>query len=363
MKFGCIDFSANHHSCEESAVHPQLEQNHANENLKQLKDDDLVTLTKSLVGEEVRITARVIECFEELERRRLYLELGYPSLFDYAVRALGYAESSAQRRIAAMRVIRELPELKAQVETGELKLTTLSRAYTFFRQEKKQDNDYSTAEKRYLLNQLKDQSSREVERTLASLNPACVPAERTRPVSATQTEIRFVADEQLLNDLQRLKDLWAHVEDDMSYSKLIQRMARLALEKCDPLRQKRGRKGSEAQATSGGTPSPGTSLPAPEVKLPKEEVMQQEDAKHEDISSQGPRFPSGNLRKEVWRRDQGMCAYEDPVTGKRCSTNYALQVDHIQPYCDGGVTVSHNLRLLCRAHNQHLARKGRPVRT
>jgi hypothetical protein len=47
----------------------------------------------------------------EIQVRRLYAEKGFASLFEYAVQGLGYSEAAAGRRIAAMRLLVDVPEI------------------------------------------------------------------------------------------------------------------------------------------------------------------------------------------------------------------------------------------------------------
>lgn len=44
----------------------------------------------------------------------------------------------------------------------------------------------------------------------------------------------------------------------------------------------------------------------------------------------------------------------DGVTGKRCSSRHALEINHMQPLALGGGDGISNLRLLCDAHNRFL---------
>ena len=69
-----------------------------------LSDQRLLERTKELAGLEHQINVVVIDHLRELERRRLYLTIGFSSLFDYAVRELGYSDAAAWRRIKAMRL-------------------------------------------------------------------------------------------------------------------------------------------------------------------------------------------------------------------------------------------------------------------
>ena len=64
------------------------------------------------------------------------------------------------------------------------------------------------------------------------------------------------------------------------------------------------------------------------------------------------------LRRYIWRRDEGACSFVDPDTKHRCGSQHLLQIDHIQPFAMGGTTTADNLQLLCGAHNRHRARKS-----
>ncbi|MBC7396333.1 MAG: hypothetical protein H7333_02725 [Bdellovibrionales bacterium] len=61
----------------------------------------------------------------------------YPSLFEYAVKALGYSEAASFRRISAMRLMKQIPEVKTAIDEGRLNLSQLTQAQAFFKQEEK----------------------------------------------------------------------------------------------------------------------------------------------------------------------------------------------------------------------------------
>ncbi|MBI4387063.1 MAG: HNH endonuclease [Elusimicrobia bacterium] len=77
---------------------------------------------------------------------------------------------------------------------------------------------------------------------------------------------------------------------------------------------------------------------------------------------QGRHIPSW-VRKKVWQRDAGRCAYIGPER-IRCGETAWLEWDHIIPWVLGGSSNDPaNIRLLCRAHNQSEARRLGLVRT
>ncbi|MDE0024719.1 MAG: HNH endonuclease signature motif containing protein [Spirochaetaceae bacterium] len=75
------------------------------------------------------------------------------------------------------------------------------------------------------------------------------------------------------------------------------------------------------------------------------------------------RYIPAPVRREVWRRDQGCCSYVDRYSGRRCSSRYRLEIDHIVPFALGGGEEPGNLRLRCRAHHRlrHAQRHGHPM--
>lgn len=63
------------------------------------------------------------------------------------------------------------------------------------------------------------------------------------------------------------------------------------------------------------------------------------------------------VRSEVWRRDAGRCVFADSE-GQLCGERGGLEFDHILPFALGGRSDDpKNIRLLCRTHNQLMARR------
>ncbi|MCB2214241.1 HNH endonuclease [bacterium] len=57
-----------------------------------------------------------------------------------------------------------------------------------------------------------------------------------------------------------------------------------------------------------------------------------------------PRIIPSSVKREVWKRDQGMCV--------KCGRKDNLHFDHIIPYSKGGSSlVADNIQLLCARHN------------
>src|SRR5688572_6099257 len=95
--------------------------------LKQLKDDELVSRLGKLVQTESKITHLILECIAEIDKRKLYLERAYPSLYEFLIRQFGYSPSAALRRIDAARLLREVPEVSEKIESGGVNLSQISQ--------------------------------------------------------------------------------------------------------------------------------------------------------------------------------------------------------------------------------------------
>ena len=111
-------------------------QNHFSK-IKLLNNQELLSRTKILVQKERDIHIQVLHHLAEINSRKLYLEQGFSSLFDYAVRELGYSEGAAYRRIKAMKLCQDLPGTEDQLQSGMLSLSTASQLQVFFEKQAK----------------------------------------------------------------------------------------------------------------------------------------------------------------------------------------------------------------------------------
>ena len=102
-----------------------------------LTDDALLAQTRKLARIEQQLNVTVIDHLREIEARRLYLRRGFSSLFDYAVRELGYTDSAASRRINAMRLCKEFEEVREGLQDGSITLTTAAQLQNAFDRQKR----------------------------------------------------------------------------------------------------------------------------------------------------------------------------------------------------------------------------------
>lgn len=267
--------------------------------LKGLNDSELLTSTKTAVHDEKTKTLLVLEHLREIESRLLYAQLGYSSLFAYGVKELGYSEAEILARISAMRLSREIPEIKEAVQEGALSLTNLSMANSFFRKAEVT----SVEEKRSVLKSLENKSTREGERIL----------EERFGGQPTPEKISFVLTEENKIRLAAIQELTGISDPQKVFEYLLSSTLKKA------------------------------TLP----RAPKANKVKQSGIH---------RSPTKSQKKAIIQRDERRCTYISSA-GKRCEETRNLQFDHIKPYSKGGLTTTENLRLLCPAHNALAAKE------
>jgi len=291
-----------------------------NNQLKSLSDAMLISKTQALVAEERRIGVEVLDYLQEIYSRRLYSARGFKSLHEFCVKSLGMSEGSAYRRIATLRLSRDLPETQNAIAEGRVSFTTASLLHGFIQAEEKEKTvSYETKEE--LFKSIEGKSRVECEKLFATLSPRRVEPDRVRPVSATCAELKLVLQDALLQKLEKIKGLLAHQMNGNTYADLLEKMAEIVLDRIDPERK------------------PAKLKVAPEIPSPARES----------------RYVPAAIKRAIWKRAHGQCEFCDPLTKRRCEGKSHLQLDHIQPFAFGGASSEGNLRLFCAAHNRWAA--------
>ena len=247
-----------------------------------LSDDRLLARTKELSGIEHHLEVVVIDHLREIQKRRLYLRLGFSSLFDYAVRELGYSDAAAWRRIKAMRLCADVDGVRERLQNGEMTLNAAAQLqHAFDRQERKKERAARSAPggagfgaaaqsqngsapprpaerkpapvldpeaRRELVEQASGKSSREVTQLLAEMDPElAAPADRVRPLGGGLWELKAVIDDECRRGLERLKGLLSHVDPHLTMGQLMVRLVQEGLDRHDPARPPRGRRAAPAK--------------------------------------------------------------------------------------------------------------------
>jgi hypothetical protein len=305
---------------------------------KRMTDGQVLDGIRSLAGCEQLQVVHVIRLLMEMDKRGLHSREAYPSLYEFCVQDLGFAEATAFHRIRVARAARKFPKILGMLEAGELTLEAVVRLHPHLDQEKGP----------VLLEQAKGKTKREVEAIVAvypeppkrdfiravgtRVEPAAVdngglfPEGEAKPTIAeriTSTLVRFAfdADDELRRLVERARELLRHKYPNGRLEHIFKEALQLLLDKRDPARK---------NALAEPRPSTG---------------------RHRDI----PQW----VKDRVTNRDEGKCAFVSE-SGKRCGSADGVEFDHVTPWAHGGKSDEvANIRLLCRGHNRHeAARRG-----
>ena len=314
------------------------------ETVSHLSDSELLTEVKAAAEGERHATARLVALLAHVDARRLYLGEGCSSLFTYCTQVLRLSEHAAYGRIEAARAARTYPIVLDKLADGSLTLTAVTLLAPHLTATNHQD----------ALTEAHHKSKRDVEHIVARLRPQpavaatvrklpapvappvaarsmdAVPireppalAPPTRPGGVTplapeRYKVQFTVSRETHDKLRRVQDLLRHAVPNGDLAAIFDRAITVLLTDLEKARQ-------------GATVNP---RPA---RAP----------------ANGSRHIPAAVRREVWKRDGGQCAFAG--TQGRCTERGFLEFHHVKPYADGGGTVVENLELRCRAHNCHEA--------
>ena len=194
-------------------------------NLRHLSDQELHHNMKDCVQKEREILTIVLYHLKEVDRRRLYSSLQYKSLYEYAEKELKYPGDQAYRRIAAMKLMNELPEIASKIKNGNLTLTHLSEAKRLFKKKA-----CSRKEKLELFETLSNTSTREAQRILVNIEPEIILQDRIIPKTEDKLEFKFSGSYELEQKLKELTGRYAHSHPHISLGQLIELLADKALD-------------------------------------------------------------------------------------------------------------------------------------
>ena len=220
-------------------------------NLRKISDQELIFDLKNLISEERELITAILRYLREIENRKIYLQKGFSSMFAFVTEELGYSEGAAQRRIQAMRLLKDLPEVEAKIETGEISLSVASQVQSYLKKEEKKA-PIKKEEKLALIDDVSGSSARECERKLIGLSPEnALPREKTRLITEDKTQIQFVAGSDLMKKIDRLKELTSHTNPEGKYEELFSKALDIALKQIDPL-QRKTKKSKKTKTRSSG---------------------------------------------------------------------------------------------------------------
>lgn len=336
----------------------------------------LATLEGAYRGERDRC-AEFLRLLAEVDARRLFVERGFGSLFAFCQKGFSMSEDQAYRRVAVARAGRKFPRLFDLIQSGELHMTGASKLAKHLTPENCDA----------LLDAARHRTKAEIEHLIASRFPTAPaktsirrrPTPRPEPIAAA-ADVRTSAafNEQ---ECKRLAPSAAKRRPDA---------ATLEFGSAPPPPNEGSRRGVSARVDS-ISPTSATSFcfrfagseraktlldrandvlgPGVEVgevfEMALELLVKKLETKKFKTTSRprsevradapaGKRYIPSAVKRTVYRRDDGSCTYVS-ADGRRCRETASLEFDHIVCVARGGKSTVENVRLRCRAHNQHAA--------
>jgi len=274
--------------------------------IRLLNDEQLLAEVGALAGAERNATIILIASLCELDARKLYREQGFPSLLVYCLEALQLSPSEAYSRIRAARAAQAFPNVLRMLADGSLTLTNLNLLAPHLT-----ESNHDA-----LLQAARFKTSREVREQIASIDPNAKNFVTLVIRLPRETHDKF----------RQVQDLLRHVIPSGDSVQIFDRAITLLLKES----QRRKRIADVARPSK-----------ARQLRLSSRHI------------------PAA-VRRKVWRRDQGRCAFIG-IQG-RCPETGLLEFHHVVPFALGGAPTVENIQLRCRTHNQYEAEQEFGVR-
>ncbi|MFN8370806.1 MAG: HNH endonuclease signature motif containing protein [Bacteriovoracaceae bacterium] len=266
-----------------------------------MQENDLALLenTQILVKKEKEFTVQILRNLQEIERKKLFVELGFNSLHGYCVETLGYSSSEAYLRISAMRVMRDFHGVEAKIKSGALSLTVVGEMQMLVvNKEKSEEVKVPKNIKMNLLKELEGKSTRVAQKIV----------KEKLQIEDKVTHSDFKFKEETIKKFKKLSD-------KMGVENLDDLLLLLIKEKDDQL--------VEAK-----------------VKIEENSPAPEKNQNETNIS----RYIPLKIKRQVYMKANYQC--------EKCKSRKYLNVDHLKPFSLGGKHDLSNLRVLCSPCNQ-----------
>jgi hypothetical protein len=326
-----------------------------------LSDEELTAEVLRCAREESGATARLVAHLAEFDARRLYLPAGCSSLFAYCCKVMGLSEPAAYSRIEAARLARRFPVVLERLADGRLDVSKAKLLVPHLTEPNHGE----------LLDAAARRSKRELEEFLARRFPRPdvpasvrkIPERAPRPVATDAgTTGQLTASAPITWDLPRTTPQPAPTHPTTTRRAVVEPLSAeryvIRFTASAALRDKLKRAQDLLRHTiPSGDPAAiferGLSLLLDELARRKLAIVRKPANVERPTSSRSRHVPA-EVRRSVWTRDEGCCAFV-AADGRRCSESAFVEFHHVQPYGAGGDASVTNIELRCRAHNRYEA--------
>jgi hypothetical protein len=329
-------------------------QNGMLDSLRRLSDADLVAGVKGLVGRERATTAELVAHLAELDTRDVHLREGYHSLFVYGRDVLGLSEAEAYTRIEVARAARRFPEILDLLAAGSVSLTALRLLAPHL----------TPANHLEALESARGKRKAEVQVIVASLAPRPDVPASVRGLPAPAARALDLAAPLAPTPAPECTPASRPVEPLAIPAPLV-RPAALAPLAPDRYKLQVTISGGTLEKLRAAQDMLGHAVPSADeavivdraldallVELARKKFADTSRPRPSSGPKPGARRPSAEVKRAVWRRDLGRCAFVGP-SGHRCDARRFVEFHHVDPYALGGEASVDQIQLRCRRHNDY----------
>jgi hypothetical protein len=322
--------------------------------LGRLSDDELVARIKRLASRERVITSGLVAHLAELDTRDIHLRQGYPSLFAYCRQVLSLSEHEAYNRIEVARAARRFPVILELLAEGSVSLTAVRLLAPHLTSENHQSVLASARGKRKI--DVEEMVARLAARPEVAASVRRLPA---RAHSAPKLEAPFTAPSApVVSAPEASLAVPAPSTRSVPVVPLAEDRYKLQMTITgDTLRKLRLAKDMLRHALPTGDDAAilDRALTALLTELAREKFGATGRPRPARPTSSTSRHVPAAVRRTVWVRDLGSCAFKGP-DGRRCSERAFVEFHHLRPFATGGEATVSNIELRCGRHNRYEAK-------
>ncbi len=307
--------------------------------------------------------AEFLVALAAFDERRLWLDLGYTSLFYFLHRELGLSKGAAHYRKTAAELIQRFPEIVGPLREGKLCITTVVELAKVLTPENRDEVlprffQLSKAEAKEVTAELRPDEApprrdvvtavraapaapglslslsepRDLHQALVGQpttrpgEAAPVPPQRpvpdsVEPLTAEASRVHVTVSRRFLAKLEAARDALSHSHPGAGLEEILEAGLDLLLDR---------------DAKRKGLVKKPRAVPPP---------------------SSDPDYIPAHVRRAVWERDGGKCQFP-LASGGVCGSTRRVQLDHRIPRARCGPPTVENLRGLCEVHNLLAAREA-----
>ncbi|KYG63664.1 hypothetical protein AZI86_12605 [Bdellovibrio bacteriovorus] len=194
--------------------------------LKFYSNQELIQRIEKLVRTERKITHLVLLHINEIETRKLHLDMGYDGMYSYLTKGLGFSDGAAYRRLQSARLLNQVPEVAEKIEAGTLNLSQLTQVQKCLTEASQKGVVVSAYQATRILEKIENKNGFETLKTLAA--EFDIPAQsftKLTPQKDQSVRLEVTLSEQQFAELELARSLLSHVFPDGQWSDIIGSLA------------------------------------------------------------------------------------------------------------------------------------------